>query len=239
MSTPSTPDDERATALTAVAVAVLERGGHPVEWPAEDLPRLAAAVRSSDLAVTDGGIVSVTDPGVLAHFVVERAASDAAASWDDLDAFNVSLNRFARVRYRLPLDDEAWTRFLVALRDDHGLDALALLRRGAETEEEGKPHRVLWSLYREVSNALPALAPDPDYLAEQVGPVLEAVANDAASGSMYGAVRAYAATSEKTAAALVTAFLQDSDRPSVALAANALGGSRTATPWPLTGGRSS
>ncbi len=92
MSETHTPDGALQAALSIVAAAVLREAEHPVTIPGEDRDRIAVAVQSGDITVSDEGAIAFTDSDGLAVAVVQRAASDAAACWNDLDELNKTLS---------------------------------------------------------------------------------------------------------------------------------------------------
>lgn len=215
-------------ALSSLADAVLREGCHPVILPEDERARVEPAVRSGLVEVSPEGYAFVSG-STLASAVARQAAADMALHWGDLDAAWSSIRRYTKATFLVKQDQagrhgDAWTLFFLALQNEHALSPLALMREAAEESRGEKVPRLFWSFYGDFCSALVHLDVDPDALADGLGPVLDAVSGDLAAGRFYGAVKDLAATSEASAAALITAFLKDPARPTVLLAGNALQG---------------
>lgn len=182
-----------------------------------------------------------SDEDVRDEYVARYVASQASERWDEPEEVIDLMTAANRFGIRTGTSADFAPLVLRLLAESHDRDLPSFMAKLARDEAANRSR--FWTLYRDFCKALPNLDVEPESLAESLGPIVEATADDLAGGEIYNAVRLLAATSASVAERLVTAFLDRSGSPAVSFAPSALVGlfefdedraHRTALDWTRT-----
>lgn len=221
--------DTDAEILNLATELVWEKGEHPFSVTDTEYKQLEDGVEDDKLTAEgeiekEGSIsLSFASQTLLVESLARYAAEEVDEVWENLGAATKIFEHFNRLQYELKLPDNTWAQLFVELEKSYQRSILEWLDNTTGLNPEGH-NSPFWSVYQPFCDAIVAIKPDPDRLAEVTCAVLEEVDGDMAKGSIHGAVERLASVSQSQAIFLLDAFTEDPEKRSVELAANVIRG---------------
>jgi hypothetical protein len=154
------------------------------------------------------------------EYLSRYAAHLVSTVWTDRDAVTAALDEIGQHTETLGSRRDVHALVWQILAGPEGRDVLGFVASLAEDAAAGR--HGFWSVYGAFCDALPVLDLDEGALAETLSAIFEATENDLAGGVIYDAVLKRASISRERAEAMVAAFSERTDRPTITFVPTAL-----------------
>ena len=219
----SAPEEaEMRQTLLRAAEIVARVKIHPAPLPGDQAVEFDSAVDAGLINITDDHISFATTE-LLVTWIASHCAMNISNVWHDLTLTTKELRASHHLSTTLELPKSYTTQLLVSLENDCGKSVLLRLAETARIQVgDREANAPLNALYFAFCDALPELDYQPTDLADHLAPVLSATENYFPPGKLHGAIERLASQSQEKAEALFRAFLQEPERRTADLAANAL-----------------
>ena len=213
---------EERQKLLEVAEIIAHAESQPATISDGQIDEFTPLVNLKFVTIEDSQI-SFSTPELLRSWIVQFRAKRISATWEDFDQTAIEFLISYHLFQKLHLSKSTTTELFLFLNDHFGMDILKRMEEASHFEINAhKANTALNSIYFNFCDVLPELDYSPDILASRLDSVLNATHHYYPQGRLNVAIERLAEKSHQKAEALVEAFLKDSQKRTIDLAANSL-----------------